>query len=230
MTDQQIASTDRIQVRAELKAPRAAGIAGLAFAVLFTAALIALRQQPLVGATDAEILDWFAAGNAGFVVVAGLYLAPFSGIAFLWFIAVIRDRVGSREDRFLGTVFLGSGLLFIALMFAAAAAAGSIVAGVQFQHARPPDAATVDLASSLAYVLLFVFAARAAAVFLISTATIGRRTGALPRAIVWPGYAVALVMLLTSTTFEWFILLLPGWVALASIYILASVDRGSAAA
>ena len=79
MTDQQIASTDRIQVRAELKAPRAAGIAGLAFAVLFTAALIALRQQPLVGATDAEILDWFAAGNAGFVVVAGLYLAPFSG-------------------------------------------------------------------------------------------------------------------------------------------------------
>jgi hypothetical protein len=225
MTDEQIASTDRIQVRAELKAPRAAGIAGLAFAVLFTVALIALRQQPLVGATDAEILDWFAAGNAGFVVVAGLYLAPFSGIAFLWFVAVVRDRVGSREDRFLGTVFLGSGLLFIALMFAAAAAAGSIVAGVQFQHARPPSATTVDLASSLAYVLLFVFAARAAAVFLISTATIGRRTGALPRAIVWPGYAVALVMLLTSTTFEWFILLLPGWVAVASIYIIANVDR-----
>ena len=145
--------------------------------MLFTTALIALRQQPLVGATDSEIVDWFNAGNAGFVVVAGLYLAPFSGIAFLWFIAVIRDRVGAREDRFLATVFLGSGLLFIALMFAAAAAAGSIVAGVQFQDARPPSAATVDLASSLAYVLLFVFAARAAAVFLITTATIGRRPG-----------------------------------------------------
>src|SRR3954469_20025458 len=102
MTDPQ-AANDRIHVRAELKAPRAAGIAGLAFAVLFTLAFIALRQQPLVGATDAEILDWFAAGNAGFVVVAGLYLAPFSGIAFLWFVAVVRDRVGSREDRFLGT-------------------------------------------------------------------------------------------------------------------------------
>src|SRR3954464_1349393 len=108
MTDQQIASTDPIQVRAELKAPRGGGVSGLPFAVLFTVALIALRQQPLVGATDSEIIDWFNAGNAGFVVVAGLYLAPFSGIAFLWFIAVIRDRVGAREDRFLATVFLGS--------------------------------------------------------------------------------------------------------------------------
>jgi hypothetical protein len=215
--------TELIEVRAELKAPRAAGIAGLLFAALFTGALIALRQQPLVGSTDEEIADWFAAGNAGWIVIAGLYLAPFSGIAFLWFMAVIRDRVGDREDKFFSTAFMGSGLLFVALMFAAAAAAGSIVAGVQFQGAPPPSAATVNLSASLAYVMLFVFAARASAVFLLTTATIGRRTGAFPSWIAWAGVAVALVLLLTSTSFEWSILLLPGWVAVASIYILVTV-------
>lgn len=33
-----------------------------------------------------------------------------AGIAFLWFIGVIRDRSGAHEDRFFATVFLGSGL------------------------------------------------------------------------------------------------------------------------
>jgi hypothetical protein len=56
-----------------------------------------------------------------------LNLLPFAGIAFLWFIAVVRDRLGQREDRFFGTVFLGSGLLFVAMMFNAAAAAGGII-------------------------------------------------------------------------------------------------------
>ncbi len=226
MIDQEIEPQQRIEVRAELKAPRAAGIAGLAFAVLFTTALIALRQQPLVGATDSEIVDWF---NGRQRRVCRRRRAVPRAVQRHRVPVVHRghpDRVGAREDRFLATVFLGSGLLFIALMFAAAAAAGSIVAGVQFQDARPPSAATVDLASSLAYVLLFVFAARAAAVFLITTATIGRRSGALPRGITWAGYAVALVLLLTSTTFEWFIVLLPAWVALASVYILANADRG----
>jgi hypothetical protein len=39
-----------------------------------------------------------------------LNLVPFAGIAFLWFIGVLRDRLGELEDRFFATVFLGSGL------------------------------------------------------------------------------------------------------------------------
>jgi len=46
-------------------------------------------------------------------------LAPLAGITFLWFIAVVRDRMGQQEDRFFASVFLGSGLLFIAMYFAA---------------------------------------------------------------------------------------------------------------
>ena len=55
-----------------------------------------------------------------------LYLVPFAGIAFLWFIGVLRDRLGEREDSFFATVFLGSGLLFVAMLFASAAVVGGI--------------------------------------------------------------------------------------------------------
>jgi len=46
---------------------------------------------------------------------------PFAGITFLWFIAVVRDGFGRLEDKFFTTVFLGSGLLFLAMMFSATA-------------------------------------------------------------------------------------------------------------
>src|SRR4051812_49216852 len=104
------------RVGRDLRAPRAAGVAGLAFAVLFIASLVIVRRGPTTGASAAEIADWFGENGAGTLGLVGLYLVPFSGIAFLWFIAVIRHRIGEREDRFFGTVFLGSGLLFVTML------------------------------------------------------------------------------------------------------------------
>ena len=91
--------------------------------MLFTAALVLVRSQPVLEASDTQLAEQFATGQdlAGFV--GGLYLAPFAGIMFLWFIAVIRDQIGEREDRFFATVFFGSGLLFVAILFAAMAVA-----------------------------------------------------------------------------------------------------------
>ena len=56
-----------------------------------------------------------------------LNLVPFTGIAFLWSMAVLANRVGLREDRFFATVFLGSGLLFVAMLFAAVAVARGLI-------------------------------------------------------------------------------------------------------
>ena len=103
----------------QLRAPWAAAVAGLLFAALFTAALLLLRSQALIGASDDELVRIFASGQDLPGVIGGLYLAPFAGIMFLWFVAVIRDQVGDREDRFFATVFLGSGLIFVATLFAA---------------------------------------------------------------------------------------------------------------
>ena len=121
-----------------LETPRAAGVAGIAFAVLFIAAVLILRNQPAGDSTATEIRDFYLGGHAGRVALVGVYLVPFSGIAFLWFIAVIRNMLADREDRFFATVFLGSGLLFVAMLFISAGAGGALMAAVKFQHEPVP--------------------------------------------------------------------------------------------
>jgi hypothetical protein len=184
----------------DLRAPRATGVAGLLFAVLFVTSILLVRKQPAAGSSPAEIADWYLRNDARHLAIVGLYLAPFAGIAFLWFIAVIRSHLGEREDVFFATVFLGSGLLFVAMLFAAAASAGAPLAAVRFQGAPAPSPDTIGIVRALAYTFLYVYGVRAAAVFMIAVSTIALRTAALPRWLVVVGYAIALVMLLSVSS------------------------------
>jgi hypothetical protein len=195
----------------QLRAPWAASIAGLLFSVMFTAALVLVRGQVNQGT---------AAGQNTAMVIGGLYLAPFAGIMFLWFVAVIRDQIGEREDRFFATVFFGSGLLFVALLFTAAAVASTPTSLVEFMDGAQPSPESAALLRALAYTLLFAFATRGAAVFMIATATIGIRSGVFPRWFALVGYLLGFVLLVAVSFNDWFILVLPAWVAVVSLFIL----------
>jgi hypothetical protein len=192
----------------QLRAPWAASIAGLLFSVLFTAALVLVRSQ----------MDQ-TAQSAG-IVIGGLYLAPFAGIMFLWFVAVIRDQIGEREDRFFATVFFGSGLLFVALLFTTAAVVSTPTTLVEFLGGAQPSAEGIALLRALGYTLLFAMATRAAAVFMLATATIGVKSGVFPRWFALTGYLLGFVLLVAVSFFDWFILILPAWVAVVSVFIL----------
>ena len=109
----------RTESRSKLTSPRAAAVAGILFSVLLITSLVIIRRA--IPADPRDEGAWLA-GNWNTVVFA-LNLLPFAGIAFLWFIGVVRDRIGEYEDRLFATVFLGSGLLFLAMLFAAAAIA-----------------------------------------------------------------------------------------------------------
>jgi len=194
--------------------------------VLFTAALLLMRGSPLVTADDAELARLFAAGKDLSFVVGGLYLAPFAGILFLWFVAVIRDQLGDREDRFFATVFFGSGVLFVATMFAAAALACAPSVGVRYLDQAAPTASTMELLRALSYTLLFAFATRAAAVFLFATASIGLRSRVFPRGIAAAGYLLGALLLLVVVAWDWIILVVPAWVAVVSLYILRREQAG----
>jgi hypothetical protein len=207
-----------------LETPRAAGIAGLVFSALFVVSLLLMRARPAPGSSAKEIADFYLEQNAGRTALVGLYLVPFAGIAFLWFIAAIRSHLGEREDRFFATAFLGSGLLFIGMLFAASASAGALIAAVKFQSQPPPDADTFLLARALGFSFLFVFAVRAAAVFMLVASTIGMRTGFLPRWLVVAGYVSGLVFLFSVTYVEALALLLPAWVTAVSVVILRTRD------
>jgi hypothetical protein len=218
-------ATDMDEPGRVARAPRSAGVAGIVFSVLFASSILLLTARPPGDVHAGALVDWFRANGITPTTISALYLAPFSGIAFLWFIGVIRDRVGAREDRFLATVFLGSGLLFIAMYWGAAALLASLVAANRFDAAPPLDATTLELVRSVAFSFMFVLAARAAAAFMIVTSTIGLRTGALPRPLVIIGYLIALAMLLSLSLLHLMVLLFPVWVFVASVFLLADERR-----
>src|SRR5271165_5038075 len=123
-----------------LRTPRAAALAGIIFSVLLTSALVLLIVS--VPPHPAVPGEWLTDSRRRAAVAIALNLVPFAGIAFLWFIGVLRDKIGEREDRFFATVFLGSGLLFVAMIFAAAAIAGGVIAEAS---SSSPDAGTLAL-------------------------------------------------------------------------------------
>ena len=211
-----------------LETPRAAGVAGLLFSALFVATLLLVRVRPAPGSSAEEIANFYLERDSGRVALAGMYIVPFAGIAFLWFVAAIRSHLGAGEDRFFATVLLGSGLLFVAMLFAASACAGALVAGVKFLDEPPPSADGVVLARSIGFAFFFVFGVRIAAVFMLVVSTIGLRTGLLPRWLVVAGYVCGLVFLLTVVYVEMLALLLPAWVTAVSVVILRTGRRGPA--
>ena len=191
----------------------AASIAGIIFAVLFITALVMIRLALGRENLDSLISDpsrqkW---------IKASLSLMPFAGIAFLWFIGVVRERLGDSEDRLFSTVFLGSGLLFLALMFVATVMATSLLEML----ATPKVNVDVWLfGRDTVHTIVSVYAMRMAAVFMLSVSTVALRTRSLPRWIVFVGYLVALALLLTSQRSDWTTLLFPAWVLLISIALL----------
>ncbi|HUM91533.1 MAG TPA: hypothetical protein PLM32_09160 [Candidatus Competibacter sp.] len=199
-----------------LRAPRAAAIAGILFAILLMAGLGLIRLA--VPANPLEAGAWLQTRLN--TVVLALNLVPFAGIAFLWFIGVLRDRLGEREDRFFATVFLGSGLLFLAMLFMSAAMVGGLIIAYTADPSRILGSTTFTSARAIAYEVMNIYAIKMAGVFMIATSTLALRTRFIARWIAFLGYALALLLLLSSRYIEGILLVFPLWVLLISLYIL----------
>jgi len=186
-----------------LRTPRAAAVAGIIFSVFLITALVLLKVS--VPAHPEVPGSWLTDSRSRTAVAVALNLVPFAGIAFLWFIGVLRDRIGEREDRFFATVFLGSGLIFVAMLFVGAAIGGGIIADASSSAMPRPD--TLVLGRSITAILVNIYAMRMAAVFTLTTVTIARRTE---------------VLLFGIGISPWLDLLFPAWILALSIDILAA--------
>ncbi len=220
MTDLSAAPTGPLTGRT-MRTPRAAAVAGIAFSVLFTLALVLVRLAVPSDPEDAG--EWLADGAKRDAVILALNLLPFAGIAFLWFIGVVRDRMGHGEDRLFATVFLGSGVLFIAMLFVA----GAIAGGVVLATSEFPQAGVWSFGRRVSFTLLTTYAMRMAAVFAISTTTIATRLGLAPRWITFLGLATGVELLLTAGVVPWIEVIFPAWVFVLSIHILVVSWRAS---
>ena len=165
---------------------------------------------------------WLSEPTRRDAVRFALGLVPFSGIAFLWFMGVLRNRMGELEDQFFATVFLASGLLFVACLFSAAAVTGALVESVA---AGNIDSQTYYFGRRVSDALVNLFAMKMAAVFMISTCTIAMRTYIFPRWAAFSGYACALVLLLVIANWRWIALVFPTWMLLISVQFLLAEFR-----
>jgi hypothetical protein len=204
----------------KLRTPRSAALAGIAFSVLFGTVLVLARIAVPSDPSDAG--EWLTDGSRRGAVLFALGLVPFAGIAFLWFVGVLRDRVGESEDRFFATVFLGSGLLFVGALFVAAAVAAGLVASAGDDVGSLLSSNAWDVGRRTTHELMVVYAIRMAAVFTIATSTILMRTQLAARSLVMSGYAVGAALLLTVGFFPWIELAFPAWVFALSVYILVA--------
>lgn len=209
-----------------MRAPRAAAVAGIVFSLLLIASVVLVRVS-----VPSDLRDqgaWLASPSGSHVALA-MNLVPVAGVAFLWFIGVLRDRLGSREDKLFATVFLGSGLLFLSMLFMSAGLVGSIL----LAHAADPDrldgTAVFSFARIAAYELLNIYAIKMAAVFMFVTSTLAIRTRFIARWIAVVGFAVALILMLSSRSNDWVVLIFPIWVLLVSLYILFDTLRATPA-
>lgn len=208
-------SGTKIEYR-RLTTPRAAAIAGILFGLLFSASLILLRDAlPEEFTTDTT---WVTSG--AHQIRWALGIMPFAGIAYLWFIGVVRDRLGELEDRFFSSVFYGSSLIFLAMVFVSMAIAGGILVTYPMVTAEIPDYSTIIFGRAVMLQVSNVYALRMAGVTMISLATIWMRTASMPSWLTWLTYLLAIVLLVVVNFNLWVTLIFPAWVTLISLFIL----------
>ncbi|MFD5798546.1 hypothetical protein ACFWIO_34460 [Streptomyces diastatochromogenes] len=195
----------------------------MVFALLLSAAIVLIRLGIPEGADAVTAQEYTESARRGAVKIA-LALVPFAGIFFLWFVGAVRAHVGAVEDKFLATVFLGSGLVFTATMFGAAAAAGALLA-VAHPSGASPGPSTWDFGRNFAYTLMTGYAMRMAAVFVCSMSVIGHRLGVLPRWLSVLGFLTALTLLFVSSNVPWAELVFPAWSLVLSVYIIVASGR-----
>ncbi len=216
------------EARQVLTTPRGAAIAGVIFSVLLIVSLSLVRYA--IPPDPTQPGEWLTEPTRLRAVQSAVDLVPFAGIAFLWFMGVLRSRLGQLEDQFFATVFYASGLLFVAMLFVGSSIGHAILASIA---AGKTDNSTYYFARRVSDTVVNLFAMKMAGVFIFSTCTIGLRTRIFPRWIAILGYGCGLALLVIISNWRWITLVFPTWMLLLSVYIFvadlfghrASTDR-----
>jgi hypothetical protein len=180
----------------QLTTPRAAAVAGILFAFLFGATIILIRLKMPEGVGDSA--EWLDSHGNGISIATKLM--PFAGITFLWFIGVVRDNLGRYEDRFFASVLIGSGLLFLAMMFVSTAIAAGLLASSSGATDPGGHADVASFGTAMVASTCKTYAVRMAAVFMMSLAAIWLKTGLMPRWLVGVSYLVAVGLCSPATS------------------------------
>jgi len=206
-------------------------IAGLVFSGLYLASFLAVRGLPRATWSDTQVLAYYHSTDVGYLKLVTLYLVPFAGIAFLWFLAAFRERVvrlAGTEHTMLSTVQLLTGAIYVAMQFSAAASLVTVVLTLDSGVPTPTDVEAVRPFLVLGDTILVVFALRAAAVFMMAGTTRALRAGLFPRWFGMLSYLLAVTLVLTVADVRAVSLIFPLWIGASSILMLLGRERSLA--
>lgn len=200
--------------------------AGFIFAALFLLGWLLQSGAPAADASAEDLLGYYgdSAASRG-SLVAGLYVIPGACIAFIWFMAALRDRYlhrAMRENTILSTAHVVAGVLVVSSLFILAAVELAAVWLGQDSGSESPVQGIRTLLA-LGEACSSIMALRAAAVFVAVSASRAVRSGVFPRAFGPASVVLALVLLLLPQVVSWAALLFPAWVAVASALILVNL-------
>lgn len=228
MTSENVGSSDSTrwqETRKNLRSIEAAAIAGIVHSVLLIIALTVLLDTPTIEASQEEIQAYYQNPGLELRGVLAFNLVVFSMIGFLWFVAVIRHRIGDREPRFFATIFFGGGILYAALTLVGAAVLAAPLVLLEV-GGQDPDPAVTAAMRTVGVIILAGAVPRVQALVVFSTATLGRLTETLPKWLILLSYLFGLGLLVTVTFFTPGLYMFPTWVAVVSLAILIA-PKGS---
>jgi hypothetical protein len=194
--------------------------AGLAAAVTFVVGVALAASGPSSNASNAKVLAWYADHSHRTEVIVGAYVLMFFGLFLLWFAAGLRDRLraaGSTHGR-LANVALGGAVLCVGLVWVGAFALAAIPAGQAF--GSEPAISSPDVARflpQLGFGAILVGGMFGAIAMIDAVSIVAMRTGALPRWLVWLGFACGVVLLFGAAFLP--MLALPIWLIATSIVL-----------
>lgn len=205
------------RVQLDIRSPRAAAFAGIGYAILMITGMLLLASIVRIRLEDItlELLDTWSR-RVSLIIL----LVPFAGIAFLWFTGVIRDLLGEREDRFFATLFYGSGIIQVVLLFIWGAIFAAIMATKTMMATESIDAPVYLFGFALMNEIIGNYALRMAGIYMTAISSLWLKTGLMPRWLTVITYLLAFGFLLAAERFREARFIFPVWVFVVSVYIL----------
>ncbi|MBN9113049.1 MAG: hypothetical protein J0I34_30220 [Pseudonocardia sp.] len=233
MADLRDAGTRPVVSAEAAKYARLSGVLAVVFAVLMSLALILVNRSPGFAASDQSYDAFYAPGGKTVLITVGLYLIPFAGIAFLWHMITVRllvRELAPDVPKMPMSLQVLAGGLFVALLWVGTAAAGAVALVVDIGTGPVPGPDVGRALSGIGYAVVFVYAVRAAGMYVMTTTTLLMKAALLPRWLGLLSYVLALAMLIATTFNPAVLLVLPGWAVLVGVIVLVRAGRPGARA
>jgi len=193
-----------------------------ALLVLVSYALLASAPDPT--SDNAAYAEYYGSSSSHTaVVVAAFYILPFAGLAFMWFIIALRIWIRraseALRDELYSTGQLVSGVVYLTLLMVASASISVLALDIETADAGLSPQIARQF-TEMSWTLAVVFAMRMAAVFVSTTAVLGRRHGFLPKWFTITSYVIAAILLVGPTVSQFLMLVMPIWMFVLGILLL----------